>query len=315
MVKHIPVLLNEVVNVLKLRPGMVVVDATLGGGGYGREIVRHIAPGGMYIGIDRDEQAIQRAERAQWVLEAKEQGVSVHLIQRNFGELLDIVKEIGLETVDVIVADLGISSDQLEDVARGLSFLREGPLDMRLDRSKGITAKDIINNWKVEDIEKILRDNAQEKYAHRIAQAIGERRREKSIDTTDELAKIVRDAAASGYRGRRIDPATKTFMALRMSVNEEMESLRTFLESSIAVTRIGGVVAIVTFHSGEDISVKRFFRDQAQGCICPVGFPVCRCGQLPKIKILTKKPIIPSDQEIQNNPRSRSAKLRVAQRV
>lgn len=315
MVKHIPVLLSEVVNALKLQSGMVVVDATLGGGGYGRKIVRSIAPGGIYIGIDRDKEAIERVERSQWVLDAKEQGVTVYLLHRNFDELLDVLEELGLKSVDAVVADLGISSDQLEDAERGLSFSVGGPLDMRLDRSRGITARDIVNNWKVEDIEKILRENAQEKYARRIARAIGERRIEESIDTTDELAKIVRDAVASGYRGKRIDPATKTFMALRMSVNEEMKNLMKFLDSSVSVTRIGGIIAIVAFHSGEDSSVKKFFRGQAQGCRCPVGFPVCRCGQLPRVKILTRKAIIPSDQEIQGNSRSRSAKLRVAQRV
>jgi 16S rRNA (cytosine1402-N4)-methyltransferase len=312
--KHIPVLLSEVIEIMALKPGMTVVDATLGGGGYGRAIVDGIAPEGTYIGIDRDAQAIETAKKSQWVSLATEKGVRVILVHRNFSELQEFLRESELEGIDRVVADLGVSSDQLEDAQRGLSFLTDGPLDMRLDQSQGITAREIVNTWSGKEIERVLRENAEEKNARRIAQAIEKQRTKRPIETTRELAEIVQGVIGSGYRRKKIHPATKTFMALRMAVNAERESVEKFLKASIAVIRSGGRIAVVTFHSGEDILVKRFFREQAIGCVCPTGFPVCRCGQMPKIEILTKRSIAPSEEEIRKNPRSRSARLRAVEK-
>lgn len=313
MSKHIPVLLSEVLEVLELKPGMTVVDATLGGGGYGRAIVSRLGTGGTYIGIDRDGTAITRAEKSQWVREARERGVQMHLIHRNFFELRDVVAELERESVDAVVADLGISSDQLEDAKRGLSFLADGPLDMRLDQTSGITAKDIVNTRSEEEITRILFRNAGESSARRIAKAIAEERLKKPIETTRELVDIIRTAVGNRYRGKKIHSATKTFMALRMEVNQEMESLKKFLTASIDVVRSGGRIAVVTFHSGEDAMVKSFFREMSVGCVCPPGFPVCRCGQEPKVRVLTKKSIAPTEKEVQENPRSRSARLRAVE--
>lgn len=316
MTKHIPVLLNETLEMLRLHPGMIVVDATLGGGGYGQAIVSRISPGGTYIGIDRDIESIEKAKKSEWISVAKRYSVKTVLIQRNFGELADIIRGLEYEGVDAIVADLGISSDQLEDVRRGFSFLVDGPLDMRLDRSQKMTAEDIVNTWSEEDIEQMLRKSAGERNSRRIARAIKKMREKKSIETTKELAELIKGAVGrSEYWRKRIHPATKTFMALRMTVNEEMKNLRDFLKASVVLLRSGGRLAVVSFHSGEDVTVKEFLRDQAKGCICPSGFPVCCCGQVPRVKIITRKMIIPKEGEVENNPRSRSARLRVAEKV
>lgn len=315
MTKHIPVLLSEVLEIMALKPGMTVVDATLGGGGYGQAFVDRIGPGGMYIGIDRDPEAIERAERSEWVSEGRKRGVIIILIQRNFCDLLEVIRELDCGKADAIVADLGISSDQLEDIRRGLSFLADGPLDMRLDRSCGITAGEIVNTWSAEDIEKIVRENAEEKNAYRISKAIEKERERGRIETTRELAEIVRSVVGGRYQKRRIHPATKTFMALRMAVNEEMKSLSSFLIASIEVLRSGGRTAIVSFHSGEDRVVKTFFREQSLGCVCPAGFPICRCGQTPKIRVITKRVITPKEKEILYNPRSRSSRLRAVEKI
>lgn len=315
MTKHIPVLRDEALEMMDLMPGMVVVDATLGGGGYGREIVTRIAPGGMYIGIDQDLQAIDRVKGDLWVSDAKKNGVSVRLIHGNFSELENLITDLNEIKIDAIVADLGISSDQLEDAERGLSFSLKGPLDMRLDTSTNLKASDIVNQWDVEGIAGILCDNAGEKNAGRIARAIVREREKKSIETTDELAEIICKSVSGAYRGKKIHPATKTFMALRMAVNREQKSLEKFLKAAVENIRKGGRIVVVSFHSGEDAWVKHFFQSMAKGCICPVEFPVCRCEQVPRVRLLTKRAIVPSDKEIECNARARSAKMRGVQKI
>lgn len=310
MGKHIPVLLSEVLELLDLRPGMKVVDATLGQGGYGREIVRKIAPGGVYIGIDLDAEAVRRVECSDWVSRARENGVSVFCVLGNFSDVQSIVEKAGVFGADAAVADLGVSSDQLEDERRGLSFTREGPLDMRLDRSQLFTALEIVNGWSEQEIRRILWNNVQERDASRIARAIVKAR---PIKTTLELAEVVQRVRAS--HREKTHPATKTFLAIRMEVNHEMQNLSRLLDSCLRIIRVGGRAAFVTFHSGEDREVKKFFREAAKGCVCPERFPVCRCGHRAMAKILTKRSIVPREKEISENPRSRSARLRAIQKI
>lgn len=312
MTKHIPVLLSEVMDLLQLRPGMTVADATLGGGGYGKELVVRIGSSGTYVGIDRDEEAVRRAETSDWVHLARESGETVYCVHANFERIREVFSSIGIDKVDAIVADLGISSDQLEDADRGLSFLSEGHLDMRLDRTETLRAWDIANTWEKKDIVHILKAYADERNANRIAEKIVNMRKERSIETTRELAEAVRSVIPRRMT-KKADPATKTFMAFRMAVNRELQSLEVFLSEVISLVRPGGKIAVVTFHSGEDRLVKHTFREWARGCVCPKMFPVCRCGKNPRVRLVTKKSIVPKKEERERNPRARSARLRIAE--
>ncbi len=217
--------------------------------------------------------------------------------------------------MDGIVADLGFSSDQMDDPERGLSFLQEGPLDMRLDQSEHLTAGNIVNDSSEEVLAQILRDYGDERFAGRIARAITTVRAEKPLATTAELAEVVKQSLPMQYRFGKIHPATKTFQAIRIAVNREPEHLRVFLPQAVSALKSGGRVAIISFHSGEDKIVKQVFRENAGGCICPPDFPVCQCKQKPRVRLVTKKPVAPSEEEVTRNPRSRSARLRIAEKV
>lgn len=310
--KHVPVLLNEVLSHLHLKPGREVVDATLGGGGYTEAFLERVIPGGTVTAIDRDAGALRHAKkRFGKFLESGE----LVLAHGNFADVATIVPEGKRSHIDAVVADLGISSDQLDDPSRGLSFLKDGPLDMRLNMNDELTAREIVSEWSEEDIAKTLRENAEERYAHGIARAIVRSRSGAEIKTTKELAKIVETGVPGQYRRKKIHPATKTFMAIRMAVNGEMESLGRFLEGSLEILKSGGYLAVVTFHSGEDRKVKEFFRRNARGCTCPKDFPVCRCGGVQRLELVTRKVVAPSEEECARNPRARSAKLRVAKKV
>jgi len=348
---HVPVLLQEAVDGLSVQPGAVVVDATIGGGGHTREILKRVLPKGLVIAFDADKSALEKfreAARSDEFLTKALAEKSLILVHKNYSFLGGVLEDEGIKAVDAILADLGFSSDQIENGERGFSFQKSGPLDMRLDqeteltadrstqltadrstqltadrstqltadRSTQLTAETIVNTFSLEEIEKILREYGDESESRRIARAIIVARGDKPFATTGELASLIEDAYPKGKRYRmKIHPATKTFQALRIAVNREFEHLEQFLLEAVKHLRLGGRLAVITFHSGEDRIVSQFFKSQARGCVCPPGFPVCRCGQKPILKILTKKPIIPSDQEVQDNPRSRSAKLRIAQRI
>ena len=324
---HVPVLLQEAVDGLSVQPGAVVVDATIGGGGHTREILKRVLPKGLVIAFDADKSALEKfreAARSDEFLTKALAEKSLILVHKNYSFLGGVLEDEGIKAVDAILADLGFSSDQIENGERGFSFQKSGPLDMRLDqeteltadRSTQLTAETIVNTFSLEEIEKILREYGDESESRRIARAIIVARGDKPFATTGELASLIEDAYPKGKRYRmKIHPATKTFQALRIAVNREFEHLEQFLPEAVKHLRLGGRLAVITFHSGEDRIVSQFFKSQARGCVCPPGFPVCRCGQKPILKILTKKPIIPSDQEVQDNPRSRSAKLRIAQRI
>lgn len=317
--KHKSVLLQEAVSGLNIRSGDVVIDATLGGGGHTREILARVLPGGTVIAIDADLSALESfRERAKTddLFRQALQARTLILVHNNYSFLEEVLEDEGIESVDAILADLGFSSDQIEAGERGFSFLQSGPLDMRLNRETELTAAEIVNTFSLGDISDMLRDYGDESESRRIASAIVKAREEKLFTTTDELRDIIEKAYPKGKRYKmKIHPATRTFQALRIAVNQELEHLEKFLGQAVKRVRVGGRIAVITFHSGEDRAVKQFFRDQAKGCVCPPGFPVCRCGNQPKIKILTKKPIIPTNEEIKNNPRARSAKLRVVEKL
>lgn len=317
--KHIPVLLQEAVEALHLSPGDTVVDATLGGGGHTVEILKRVLPGGRVIAFDADAAALERfRERraSDTMIEQALADKSLVLVHQNYSCLGGVLESEGVSACDAILADLGFSSDQIEAGERGFSFLESGPLDMRLDQETELTAEKIVNTFSPEDISRILREYGDESESWRIALAIESSRQMKPIATTDELRGIIETAYPRGKRYRmKIHPATKTFQALRIAVNQEFEHLENFLTAALERLRTGGRLAIIAFHSGEDARVKRFFKDKAQGCICPPTFPVCRCDKKPIIKILTKKPITPSEGELKKNPRARSAKLRIIEKL
>lgn len=317
--KHLSVLLQEAVEALHLSPGDTVVDATLGGGGHTVEILKRVLPGGRVISIDADMDALDRfRERAESdaMLKQALADRSLTLVHGNYSRLGGMLEDEGVGECDAILADLGFSSDQIEAGERGLSFISSGPLDMRLDRSTELTAATLTNTLPAEELSQIIRDYGDESESWRIAQAIEASRQTKPITTTDELREIIEAAYPRGKRHRmKIHPATKTFQALRIAVNREFEHLETFLAAAVERLKTGGRLAVIAFHSGEDTLVKRFFKDKARGCICPPEFPVCRCDKKSIIRILTKKPIIPSEAELKENPRARSAKLRIIEKL
>lgn len=310
MIKHKPVLLSESIDGLDLKKDSVVVDATLGGGGHSREILKIIGREGRLIAIDQDGTAIENFRKQL----SSEVGNTV-LVKDNFSKLENILGGQGVRSVDGILADLGYSSVQLEDESYGMSFLKDAELDMRLDKENALTAKKIINEYSQADLERIIREYGEEKFAKNIAKKIIERRKSVSIEKTIELAEIINQAIPERYRHQKIHPATRTFQALRIEVNKELENLEKFIPAAINVLSPGGRLAIISFHSLEDRIVKNIFRENARGCICPPDFPKCLCGHQPKIKTITKKPIVPGTEEVAENPRARSAKLRICERI
>lgn len=313
---HIPVMLSEVIEALRLKSGDTVVDATLGGGGHAGAILERIAPNGQLFAFDRDTEAIARfKEQLMWEEAYKEwlRDGCIVLIHGSFSDIGEAIRDRGVTSLSGIVADLGFSSDQLDDSERGFSFLREGPLDMRFDRECGETAGEIVNTWGEEELARIFREYGDVRDAGRIARAIGEHRKKKAFEMTTELADFVK--SISRDRHASIHPATKIFQALRIAVNHEKETLEKFLLDAIGLLKTGGRIAVISFHSGEERTVKRIFREDARGCVCPKGFPVCRCGRKARLRVVTKRALVPSEEELRRNPRARSAKLRVAERL
>lgn len=333
MTVHKPVLLNETLEFLNLKKDAVVVDATLGGGGHGREIIKLIGDGGIYIGIDLDQTAISKF--TQFPIsppEADQPPADNHqfpnndqipifkfenqiLINGNFVELDKYLRILKIEKVDAILADLGWSSDQVEDSERGMSFLLDAPLDMRLGKKQKLTAKEIVNEYDQEDLTKIISRFGEERYAASISKNIIKNRSKKEITSTLELVEIIRSAVPGKYSHGKIHPATRTFQALRIEVNKELENIENFIPAAIESLGVGGRLAIISFHSLEDRIVKQIFAENARGCICPPELPKCACGKVPIVKIVTKKPVTPGEAEISGNPRARSAKLRVCEKI
>jgi 16S rRNA (cytosine1402-N4)-methyltransferase len=313
---HKTVLLEEAVELLNLKPGMIVVDATLGAGGHSELIMKKIGKKGILIGIDLDQTALdefkENIDRKFNLSVGEKNKPEIKLIKGNFKDIELILKKIKIKKVDAVVADLGWRLDQIKNEKYGMSFQVEAPLDMRLGGEGKRTAYNIINSWKEQSLVEIFFKYGEEASARKIAKRIIEKRKEKKIETTKELEAII---IGNSKRKSGINPATKVFQALRITVNDELNNLEVFLKKSIGVLNNKGRLAVISFHSLEDRMVKKFFRANTGGCICPKEIPVCVCNQKKKLEIITKKPVRPSEEELKKNPRSRSAKLRVAERV
>ena len=306
---HRPVLLDECIEALAIRPDGVYLDGTLGRAGHSREIVKRLTTGRL-ICVDRDQAALDAAEArlADWM-------DKVTLVHSNFDRVADILDELGLRGADGMLFDLGVSSPQLDDASRGFSYMADAPLDMRMDRSEGLTAADVVNTWPQEELRRILQQYGEERYAPSIAAAIVRRRQERPIATTLELVEVVKSGMPAKALKEKQHPAKRSFQAIRIAVNDELASVDRMLQGAVPRLNRGGRLAVITFHSLEDRIVKNALAQFARGCVCPPDFPVCVCGRTPDVKLTPKKPILPSEGEIEENPRARSAKLRVAEKL
>ena len=306
---HQSVLLMPAVEALAIRPDGIYLDGTLGGAGHSYEIASRLTTGRL-IGLDRDEVALAAARER-----LKPFSDRVTLVHSNFQALSAVLDDLGIAKVDGMLFDLGVSSPQLDDKERGFSYMADAPLDMRMDRSEGLTAYDVVNTYDQESLKRILYTYGEERYAPKIAAAIVKRRAEKPIETTLELAEIIRGAMPPQALREKQHPAKRSFQAIRIAVNDELTAVERMLASAIDRLNPGGRLAVITFHSLEDRLVKSAMQEAAKGCICPKEFPVCVCGRTPKVKILTRHPIVADEAELAENPRARSAKLRVAERI
>lgn len=306
---HVSVLLNEVIEGLNIKEDGIYVDGTLGGAGHSLEIVKRLKNGKL-VGIDQDTNALNKASQ---VLEPYKD--KVHLVHSNYENIDKVLKELGIEAVDGILLDLGVSSHQLDEESRGFSHNKDAPLDMRMDRSLEFSAWDLVNKYSKEELEKIIWDYGEDRWAKRIAEFIVEGRKEKPIDTTLELVTVIKKAIPKAVRMEGHHPAKKTFQAIRIEVNRELDVLKSSIKTMVDVLKPGGRLAIITFHSLEDRIVKEAFKNLFKDCICPPEYPQCICDKKREIKIITRKPIGPSAQELEFNPRSRSAKLRIAEKL
>lgn len=308
--KHVSVLLEETIDNLNVRERKTYVDGTLGGGGHAYQVLSRLHGTGRFIGIDQDEAAIQAAgERL------KEFGDTVTIVRDNYGNMKTVLNNLGIEAVDGIVLDLGVSSYQLDTVERGFSYNVEASLDMRMDQRNSQTARDIVNDYGEMELYKIIRDYGEDKFAKNIAKHIVQARQKQPIETTTQLAEIIKEAIPMKFRVTGGHPAKRTFQAVRIELNHELDVLKDTLNTMIDLLNPGGRICIITFHSLEDRIVKNIFRDAENPCICPPGFPVCVCGRKSKGKVITRKPVLPSEEELEYNRRSKSAKLRVFEKA
>ncbi len=309
MPKHISVLLDECIENLNIDPSGIYVDGTLGLGGHSLEIAGRLSTGRL-IGIDRDETAIERsAERLHDYMDR------ITLVHGNFRELGDILDRLGIDRVNGMLFDLGVSSPQLDEAERGFSYMADAPLDMRMDRSQGQSAGELVNHADANTLKRILWDYGEERYAPQIANAIVHQREKKPIETTLELVDIIRSAMPAAALREKQHPAKRSFQALRIAVNDELEAEREMLDTAMERLAPGGRLCVITFHSLEDKIAKAAIRSRENGCTCPRDFPVCKCGFVQTVRSVHRKPITASKEELDYNPRSRSAKLRVAERL
>lgn len=302
-------MVDEVMRYLSPEPGDVIADGTMGGFGHGRRILSRILPGGLYIGVDKDAAAVENARQA-----TTEFSDNLRILRGNFAHLPGFLTDLNIDRVNGVLLDLGLSLHHIEDSGRGFSFMRDEPLDMRMDDRHGETAFDIVNGYARDDLSRLIGRYGEERHARRIAAAVDRRRKKAHIRTSGELADIV--AGAVPKKGKqRIHPATRTFQALRIAVNGELSDLKAFMEAAPDLLAPGGRLVVLSFHSLEDRIVKRAMAGEAKGCDCPPGFPVCVCGKTPRFSLLTRKAVTPTEAEIRENPPSRSTKLRAALRL
>ena len=313
--RHIPVLLPECMKYLKLSAGKTYVDATLGGAGHSLEAAKLIGPTGHLLGIDQDDVARAAASERLAAL-PDDVRPEVDVLAGNFGELDSLLVSAQIPSIDAILFDIGVSSVQIDTPSRGFSFKETGPLDMRMDPSNQIlTAAEIVNTYTAADLTRVIRHYSDEKWASRIADFIVAAREEEPLETSEQLVDVIKAAVPASARRAGGHPAKRTFQALRIEVNSELDVLKSGLESAVRWLAPGGRIAVISYHSLEDRIVKDFFREYSKGCTCPPDLPVCVCGNKPILKVVTRKPVLPSEEEITRNPRSRSAKLRVAERL
>ncbi len=306
---HRSVLLDECIESLAIKPEGTYIDGTAGGGGHSFEIAKRLS-GGRLVAIDQDEAAIAAAGKRLEVY-----GKCVQLVRSNFSEIADVCDRLELEGIDGLLLDLGVSSYQLDTAERGFSYQADAPLDMRMDKRRTLSAYDVVNTYDEAQIKRILFEYGEERYSALIAAAIVRERQKKPIETTLALSDLIRSAIPAHAREGGHHPAKRSFQAIRIEVNGELDVIAPAIRAAVARLNKGGRIAIITFHSLEDRIVKQTFASLAQGCTCPKDFPICVCGNKPTVKIITRKPILPSKQELEENPRSRSAKLRVAEKL
>ena len=307
---HVSVLLEETIEQLHIRPDGIYVDGTLGGGGHAWEVCRRLSDKGRFIGIDQDADAIEAAGKR-----LAEFGDKVTIIRSNYCNMRSELHKIGIEKVDGIVLDLGVSSYQLDSAERGFTSREDAPLDMRMDQRQARTAKDIVNEYSELELFRIIRDYGEDKFAKNIAKHIVSAREKKPIETTGELTEIIKAAIPAKLRMNGGHPAKKTFQAIRIELNQELEVLKNSLDDMIDLLNPGGRICVITFHSLEDRIVKTIFKTNENPCTCPSTFPVCVCGKKPKGRVAVKKPIVPGPEELEENKRSKSSKLRVFERI
>lgn len=306
---HISVLLNECIDNLNIRPDGIYVDGTMGGGGHSLEIAKRLTTGRL-ICIDQDPNAHEAAGKR--LAEYKDR---ITFVRDNFGNIADILDSLGIEKIDGMLLDIGVSSHQLDEAERGFSYQQDAPLDMRMNPDRPFSAYDVVNGYDEDELDRVIFTYGEECWARRIAQFIVKERENKPIETTGELVDIIKKAVPKGARKDGPHPAKRTFQAIRIEVNGELEVLQRAIDDVAARLAVGGRLCIITFHSLEDRIVKEAFRKQENPCICPPQFPVCVCGKKPLGRVITRKPILPSKEELEENPRSRSAKLRVLEGV
>ena len=306
---HVSVLLNECLEGLNIKENGIYVDGTLGGAGHSSEILKRLSKEGRLIGIDQDTDALKAAK------ERLKDYSNVTFVHSNFSSIENVLNNLNIDGVDGILMDLGVSSYQLDEGERGFSYMKDAPLDMRMNRENDFSAYNVVNEYSEEDLYRIIRDYGEEKFAKRIASFIVENRQEKNIETTLELVEIIKNAIPAKARREGPHPAKRTFQAIRIEVNSELSILNKTIEDGVEKLNKGGRMAIITFHSLEDRIVKNKFRDLAVSCRCPKEFPVCVCGEKAKVKVISRKAIEPTKEEVDINPRSRSAKLRVIEKL
>ena len=304
--KHIPIMLEEVIEGLDIKPDGIYVDGTLGGGGHSYEIAKRLVSGGRLIGIDQDEAAIKAAGAR-----LSGFGDRVTIVRSNYAQMVSVLQSLGIEQVDGILLDLGVSSHQLDNAERGFSYMEDAPLDMRMDRRQEKTAGDIVNFYSQAELTRIIRDYGEDKFAAKIAAKIIGFRENKPVETTGELAEIIKSAIPMKYRLTGGHPAKRTFQAIRIELNRELEILEESIEGMLDTLSDRGRMAVITFHSLEDRIVKSAFKKAESPCTCPPDFPICVCGKKSKGFVASRKPLIPSDEEMERNPRAKSSKLRI----
>ena len=306
---HRPVLLDECLEALNIRPDGIYIDGTLGRAGHSLEIARRLTTGRL-ISIDRDETAIEAAKER-----LKDYMDHVTLVHSNFDRVGEILKELNISGVDGMLFDLGVSSPQLDEAQRGFSYMNDAPLDMRMDRTAYLTARHVVNEWSYEELRRILFDFGEERYAPAIAKGICRAREAAPIETTAQLVDIIKSSMPPAALREKQHPAKRSFQAIRIAVNGELDALPPMLEAVAEVLNVGGRLAVISFHSLEDRIIKKTMQELATGCTCPSNFPVCVCGKKPKMKLVSRKPIVSGAAELEYNPRARSAKLRVAEKL